>query len=91
MLLRRFYIIEGVWLFLLGIFVKLLFGFLYGLLMAVLRPNVMSRKSTTFFFGFNSDLQVVVFEDCAYFFLIASTCLGSFVQVSPYNPTLISR
>ena len=47
--------------------------------MAVLRTNVMSRKSTTFF-GFNGDLQAVVFED--------------FVQVaspsSLYNPTLTS-
>ena len=63
--------------------------------MAVLGSNVMSMKSTTFFFGFNSDLQAVLFEDFAYFFFIASTCLGVFVQVaspsSLYNPTLTSR
>ena len=54
--------------------------------MAVLRSNVtvMSRKSTTFFVGFNSDLQVAVLEDFAhfFFFLISSTCLGVFVQVA---------
>ena len=57
-----------------------------------------SRKSTTFFIGFNSDLQVVVFERCTFLlFLVVSrpTCLGVFVQVaspsSLYNPTLTSR
>ena len=48
--------------------------------MAVLRSLVMSRKFTTFFIGFNSDVQVVVFEDFVHFFFIASTCLGVFVQ-----------
>ena len=36
--------------------------------MAVLRSNVMSRKSKTFFFfGFNIDLQAVVCDDFAHF------------------------
>ena len=55
----------------------------------------MSRKSTTFFIGVYSDLQVVVFEDFVHYFFIASTCSGVFVQVaspsSLYDPTLTSR
>ena len=42
-----------------------------------LRSNVMSRKSTTFF-GFNSDLQVVVFEDFSHFFFDRFNLLGRF-------------
>ena len=36
--------------------------------MAILKSKVMSRKSKTFFIGFNSYLQVLVFEDFAHFF-----------------------
>ena len=57
--------------------------------MAVLRSNVISRKSTTFFIGFNGDLQAVVFKDFAHFFFDCSYLLGRFCAL--YNPTLTSR
>ena len=44
--------------------------------MAVLRSNVMSRKSTTFFIGSNSDLQAVVVENFAHFFFDCFYLLG---------------
>ena len=61
--------------------------------MAVFRSNVMSRKSTTFFVGFNSDLQVAVLEDFAHFFLLSFLLVWVFfVQVasplSLYNPVV---
>ena len=63
--------------------------------MAILKSKVMSTKSKTFFIGFNSDLQVVVFEDFAHFFFYRFYLLGRFAQVasppSLYNPTLTSR
>ena len=46
--------------------------------MALLRSNVMSRKSTTFFIGFNGDLQAVVFKDLAHFFFDGFYLLGRF-------------
>ena len=63
--------------------------------MAVLRSNVMSRKSTTFLLASMVICKLLCLNILHISFLIASTCLGVFVQVaspsSLYNPTLTSR
>ena len=64
--------------------------------MAVLTSNVMSRKSTTFFLLASMVICQLLFLKILHIsFLIASTCLGDFVQVaspsSLFNPTLTSR
>ena len=66
--------------------------------MAVLRSNVMSRKSTTFYFILLASMvicKLLCLEIFSHFFLIVSTCLGDFVQAaspsSLYNPTVTSR
>ena len=63
--------------------------------MAVLRSNVMSRKSTTFSLALMVIFKLLCLKILHISFLIASTCLGDFVQVastsSLYNPTLTLR
>ena len=63
--------------------------------MAVLRSSVISKKSTTFLLASMVICKLLRLKILHISFLIASTCLGSFVQVvrtSPlYNPTLTSR
>ena len=63
--------------------------------MAVLRSNVMSRKSTTFLLASMVIYKLLCLKVPHICFCIASTCLGNFVQVaspsSLYNPTLTSR
>ena len=61
----------------------------------VLRSNVMSRKSTTFLLTSMVICNLLCLKILHISFLIASTCLGDFMQVaspsSLYNPTLKSR
>ena len=63
--------------------------------MAVLRSNIMSRKSATFLLASMVIFKLLCLKILHISFLIASTCLGDFVQVarpsSLYNPTLTSR
>ena len=63
--------------------------------MAFLRSNVMSRKSTTFSLASMVICKRFCLKILHISFLIASACLGDFVQVaspsSLYNPTLTSR
>ena len=72
----------------------MLFGFLYGLYISVLRSNVMSRKSTTFLLASIVICKLLRLK-ILYTLFIAFTCLGVFVQVaspsSLNNPTLTSR
>ena len=63
--------------------------------MAVLRSNVMSRKSRTFLLASIVICKLLCLMILQISFLTASTCLGVFVQVanlpSLYNQTLMSR
>ena len=63
--------------------------------MAVLTSNVMSRKSTTFVLTSRVICKLLCLKILRISFLIASTCLGDFVQVasrsSLYKPTLTPR
>ena len=57
-------------------YVKLLFGFLYGLSMAVLTSNVMSRKSTKFLLASKVICKLLRLKILHISFFIASTCLA---------------
>ena len=63
--------------------------------MAVLRSSVMSRKSTTFLLAPIVICKLFCLNILHISFLIASTCLGDFVQVanpsSLYNSTLATK
>ena len=63
--------------------------------MAVLRTNVMSRKSKNILLVSMVICKLLCLKILHISFLIASTCLGDFVQAaspsSLYNPALTSR
>ena len=70
MLSGMFLIMFGGWLLLWCTYKGVLLGFMNGLCTPVLKSIVMSRKSIIFFFFcFDCDVELVFFEDFAYFFL----------------------